>query len=80
MRRRDFLAAGIVFPFVSPKYRLQFPRDHGAHPEFRTEWWYVTGWVRDAKQQDLGFQITFFRARLPFEDANPSRQIGRAHV
>ena len=36
--------------------RKQFPRDHGAHPEFRIEWWYVTGWL----DGPLGFQITFF--------------------
>jgi predicted secreted hydrolase len=42
--------------------RLAFPRDHGAHPEFRTEWWYVTG-ALDTPQPDTGFQLTFFRSR-----------------
>jgi len=63
--------------------RLRFPRDHGSHPEFRTEWWYVTGWlVRGA--QPLGFQVTFFRARPKWESGNPSkftpRQIMLAHA
>ncbi|MCE2693651.1 MAG: hypothetical protein LW645_05200, partial [Verrucomicrobiaceae bacterium] len=40
---------------------FEFPRDHGSHPEFRTEWWYVTGHL-DAKDGGrFGFQVTFFR-------------------
>lgn len=42
---------------------LQFPRDYGAHNEFRTEWWYITGWLCTPDGQPLGFQITFFRSR-----------------
>ncbi len=42
---------------------LQFPRDFGAHNEFRTEWWYITGWLNTHEGQRLGFQITFFRSR-----------------
>jgi predicted secreted hydrolase len=34
-------------PTADPAYRMTFPRDFGAHPGFRTEWWYVTGWLRD---------------------------------
>lgn len=41
-----------------------FPRDHGAHPEFRTEWWYYTGVLRDTSQRLYGFQLTFFRVGL----------------
>ena len=55
MNRREFVLAGLVFPVVKPEYRLQFPRDHGAHPEFRQEWWYVTGWLRTQRGEDLGF-------------------------
>jgi predicted secreted hydrolase len=42
---------------------LIFPRDHGAHPEVRTEWWYATGWLGPAAAPILGFQLTFFRSR-----------------
>ena len=42
---------------------LRFPQDEGAHPEWKTEWWYVTGWMEDAKGAPHGFQITFFRNR-----------------
>ena len=38
-----------------------FPRDHGSHPEFRTEWWYLTGHLDGAKGRRFGFQVTFFR-------------------
>lgn len=51
---------------------LAFPRDHGAHPGYRTEWWYVTGWLKTGDGRDLGFQVTFFRSRLAVDPANPS--------
>ena len=48
-------------------HALVFPRDHGAHPDTRIEWWYATGWLRDAQAVDeapaFGFQLTFFRSR-----------------
>jgi predicted secreted hydrolase len=73
-------AATVAYPAVVPGYRLSFPRDHGAHPDFRIEWWYVTGWLEDA----LGFQVTFFRARPEEQSDNPSsfnpRQILFAHA
>ena len=45
---------------------LVFPRDRGAHPEFRTEWWYVTGHAvsQAADARSFGFQLTFFRSRV----------------
>ncbi|MFO1465111.1 MAG: lipocalin-like domain-containing protein [Steroidobacteraceae bacterium] len=47
---------------VLPTDPVELPRDHGSHPSFRTEWWYVTGWLK-AGDQPLGFQVTFFRSR-----------------
>lgn len=41
-----------------------FPRDHGSHPEFRTEWWYFTGNLNDLLKKNYGFQLTFFRQGL----------------
>ena len=74
--RRDWLRAAssslalgappwlIVNPaHALPQRPLQFPRDHGSHPELRTEWWYITGQVR-AEQRLYGFQVTFFRSRV----------------
>ena len=49
---------------VRPGVRLAFPRDHGAHPGFRTEWWYATGSVNTQAGEALGFQLTFFRTRI----------------
>ena len=60
-----------AFATVTPR-PLEFPRDHGAHPDYRIEWWYLTGWL-EAQPQPLGFQVTFFRSRTPIDPANPSR-------
>ena len=66
-------ASALTYPDVTPDYQFAFPRDHGAHPDFRTEWWYVTGWLKTASGDDLGFQVTFFRSRMNIDDRNPSR-------
>ncbi|MCZ8255051.1 MAG: carotenoid 1,2-hydratase [Polaromonas sp.] len=49
-----------------PAKTLVFPRDRGAHPGFRTEWWYITGQAtsKDAGDRVFGFQLTFFRSRV----------------
>ena len=57
------LAAGTGLTHALPVKTLQFPRDHGAHPDFRTEWWYITGHAR-AGTREFGFQLTFFRSRV----------------
>jgi len=61
------------YPAVVPGQALRFPQDHGAHPAFRTEWWYVTGWLQAAEGPPIGFQLTFFRSRPPLDTRNPSR-------
>ncbi len=43
---------------------LIFPRDHGAHPDFRIEWWYLTANLKDAEGRDYGVQWTLFRMAL----------------
>lgn len=60
------------YPAIERPAPLTFPRDHGAHPAYRTEWWYITGWLRDSAGE-LGFQITFFRIRPATDPRNPSR-------
>jgi predicted secreted hydrolase len=71
------------FDAVEAGRRLRFPRDHGAHPGHRTEWWYVTGWLR-CDGRELGVQVTFFRSRTGHDPANPSRfaphQLLLAHI
>jgi predicted secreted hydrolase len=51
---------------------MAFPEDLGSHPQFRTEWWYVTGWLNTDDKQPLGFQITFFRTKPDIDTSNPS--------
>lgn len=42
-------------------YRYEFPKDHGSHPSYRTEWWYYTGHLRSKSDRSFGFELTFFR-------------------
>jgi predicted secreted hydrolase len=64
-------AAG--FDPVVPGVPLQFPRDAGAHPGHRIEWWYVTGHLSSPGAESLGFQVTFFRVRNRDAEGNESR-------
>lgn len=72
------------FASVVPGYDLRFPFDEGSHPLFRTEWWYITGWIRRERRAPSGFQVTFFRARPETNENNPSaftpREIVIAHA
>lgn len=52
-----------VYPAIEADLEIAFPRDHGSHPAFRTEWWYVTGWTLDDRGVERGVQVTFFRSR-----------------
>ncbi len=52
---------GGQFAAVKPGFVLQFPRDHGAHPSFRQEWWYFTGRLQSPEGREFGYQLTFFR-------------------
>ena len=63
------MLASSTTPLLShalPAKRLEFPRDAGAHPDFQTEWWYITGYANGADTAAVfGFQVTFFRSRVP---------------
>ena len=62
------------FDPVVPGKQIEFPRDAGAHPGHRIEWWYVTGVLTPkGSDKELGFQVTFFRVRNPEAESNPSR-------
>jgi predicted secreted hydrolase len=60
------------FASVVPGYVIRFPDDEGSHPDFRVEWWYLTGWLAAGRDTPLGFQITFFRVRPDRSTGNPS--------
>lgn len=72
-------------PVVRADAAIVLPRDFGAHPDYRTEWWYVTGWLSTAAMEAAyGFQLTFFRSRTEVAADHPSafaaRQLVLAHA
>jgi predicted secreted hydrolase len=48
---------------VEPR-AFEFPRDYGSHPEYKTEWWYLTGVLKTEAGELLGYQATWFRSAL----------------
>jgi predicted secreted hydrolase len=57
-----------------PGTAVTLPKDHGPHPDFRTEWWYFTGWFEaEGLNAPVGVQITFFRNAPDTDTDNPSR-------
>lgn len=77
MRRRPMLAV-LPLALCTPAWALLtertlvFPRDHGAHPDLRTEWWYITGHAQ-AAGREFGYQVTFFRSRVDATQRMASR-------
>lgn len=71
-----FNTTGIAERFepAEPGYRFSFPRDHGAHSNFKTEWWYFTGNLT-SNGKAYGYELTFFRRGVdqPQTEKNPSR-------
>lgn len=73
LNRRMLVAAGLGAGVAHgagteglPSRSLVFPRDAGAHPDYGIEWWYVTGYaVNLGNRVTFGFQVTFFRSRIP---------------
>jgi len=66
------------------KRKFVFPDDHGAHPDFRTEWWYFTGNLVSDDGKEFGYQFTIFRTALSKEKSERnsewnSNQIYMAH-
>ncbi|MCJ7799992.1 MAG: carotenoid 1,2-hydratase, partial [Polaromonas sp.] len=82
MLRRQLVLAGLAgaaawhqAALALPAKALIFPRDRGAHPDFRTEWWYITGQAStaDSNARRFGFQLTFFRSRVEGTQAMTSK-------
>ena len=57
-------AEKLGFKQALPGWEYEFPRDHRAHREFKTEWWYYNGYLRGPEEKNFGFQVTFFRVGL----------------
>jgi predicted secreted hydrolase len=72
------------FLLALPGYEFEFPRDHGAHDAYRTEWWYYAGHLRTGDGRRYGFEVTFFRVGvvppgLREESAWDLRNLALAH-
>ena len=52
------------FSLPQPGTTFDFPADHGPHPTFRIEWWYLTATLEDAEGTEYGVQWTLFRSAL----------------
>jgi predicted secreted hydrolase len=57
-------AASKAFEQASTPRTFEFPLDHGPHPGFRHEWWYITGHLDGDNGERFGFELTFFRYAL----------------
>ena len=71
------------FARVSPNPQIKFPEDHGAHPSFRIEWWYVTANLADSDGALYGAQFTLFRqaaAPGPQREAWENQQFWLGHA
>ena len=70
------------FATPDPDYRFSFPADHGAHPDFRIEWWYLTATLQGPDGTEYGAQWTLFRTALtPGEAAGfSSPQLWMGHA
>ncbi len=55
-----------------PGYDYTFPRDHGAHADYKLEWWYYTGHLDAEDGRRFGYELTFFRIGMDRRSANPS--------
>ncbi len=65
-----------------PGYDYEFPRDHGTHNEYKTEWWYYTGHLRADDGHRYGFELTFFRVGLSTDEQTNAwdlRHLALAH-
>jgi predicted secreted hydrolase len=74
-----FLVAGPASAPSEPWQRAigpwswSFPRDHGAHPNFKTEWWYFTGNLKEKSTgRPFGYQLTIFRQGVQYQPAQPN--------
>lgn len=71
------------FAPVVPGRPFAFPADHGTHPDFRIEWWYVTANLKDAAGERYGVQWTLFRQALapgPERAGWASQQVWMGHA
>ncbi|WP_299143001.1 lipocalin-like domain-containing protein [uncultured Tateyamaria sp.] len=70
------------FAMPRPDRQFTFPEDHGPHPDYRIEWWYITANLTDADGTAYGLQWTLFRSALAPGEAEgwSSPQVWFAHA
>jgi predicted secreted hydrolase len=80
----QFISVTLLLPFLLtaqqdvryrqalPGYTYAFPHDHGAHRDFKLEWWYYTGNLRAEDGHQFGYELTFFRTGMDRIYDNPS--------
>ncbi|MCY4218072.1 MAG: carotenoid 1,2-hydratase [Gammaproteobacteria bacterium] len=72
------------YDYAQPDVVMQFPGDHGAHENFRQEWWYFTGNLKSQEGREFGYQLTFFRfahaSRSEIQNAWNTDQTWMAHL
>lgn len=73
----DQLKDGDGYNISTKGYPFKFPRDHGSHPGFKIEWWYLTGNLSDNNGNEFGYQLTIFRNQLTNDglQSNPNSKL-----
>ncbi len=78
---QSFLGGGVDqadgFHRATTVRALRFPADHGPHPQYRLEWWYLTGSLQDAEGQFYGVQFTAFRRAIAPPASSPPSNLWR---
>lgn len=63
-----------------PGYKYQFPRDHGSHEDFKTEWWYYTGHMQTDSNKKYGYELTFFRHGIEHDSSLKNKQARNVYL
>ncbi len=79
----DALRAGAPgqegFSIAAAPHSFEFPRDEGPHPDFRQEWWYLTGNLTSTEGERFGFELTIFRVALAPPEPHPATAPDPSH-
>ena len=62
-----------------PGYKYEFPNEHRSHPNFKIEWWYFSGNVKDESGNKYSFMLTFFRRGLRLEKTSEVNRRNTVH-
>jgi predicted secreted hydrolase len=70
----------VPFAVAKAPYHFRFPRDHGAHFSYQSEWWYFTGHLQAADGRRFGYELTIFRFGLHPGELQPRKGESRWHT